>query len=58
MTLRVDIVTFDRADPMRAARFWADALDVELDRDPNAVERLRGLGATIAGRVDGWTREA
>ncbi|HEX5937431.1 MAG TPA: VOC family protein [Actinomycetota bacterium] len=95
MSVRIDTVTFDCADPMQLARFWADALGFELDpesdqdgalvREPSAaagglyfqpvpeaksvknrvhidlrpsgsmaaeVERLRGLGATIQGRVD------
>jgi predicted enzyme related to lactoylglutathione lyase len=31
MTVRIDTLTFDCADVMRVARFWADALDWELD---------------------------
>ena len=31
MTVRIDTLTFDCADTMRVARFWADALGFELD---------------------------
>jgi len=33
MSVRIDTLTFDCADTMRVARFWAEALDFELDPD-------------------------
>jgi predicted enzyme related to lactoylglutathione lyase len=95
VTVGLDTLTFDCADPMRVAEFWAAALGFELDADSDQegayladpsgrtrglffqpvpepkvaknrlhidlrpsgsmaaeVERLRGLGATVVGRVD------
>jgi hypothetical protein len=33
MALRIDTVTFDCADALRVARFWADAIGFDLDPD-------------------------
>ena len=33
MAVRIDTLTFDCADTMRVARFWAEALGFELDPD-------------------------
>jgi hypothetical protein len=35
MALSIDGVTFDCADPLRVATFWAGALGFEIDRDPD-----------------------
>ena len=43
MAAQIDTVTFDRADPMLVARFWAEALDLDLDPDSDQE------GASIAG---------
>jgi predicted enzyme related to lactoylglutathione lyase len=50
MTARIDTVTFDCADPMRVARFWAEALGFELDpgSDPDGA-----LVRDPAGHTDG-----
>jgi predicted enzyme related to lactoylglutathione lyase len=50
MSVRIDKLTFDCADTMRVARFWADALDFELDpesgpddasiREPSGAEAI------------------
>ena len=39
MSVRIDTLTFDCADTLRVARFWADALGFELDRgsDPDGA---------------------
>ena len=40
MALGLDTVMFDCADPMRVARFWAEALGWELDPEPEPGEAL------------------
>jgi hypothetical protein len=36
VSVRIDSVTFDCADPMRLAAFWADALAFDLDPESDA----------------------
>jgi catechol 2,3-dioxygenase-like lactoylglutathione lyase family enzyme len=38
VALTVDTVTFDCADPLRVATFWARALGYEMDHDPDDPE--------------------
>jgi predicted enzyme related to lactoylglutathione lyase len=48
MTVRIDSLTFDCADVMRVARFWADVLGWELDpgSEPDGARVVRDRSGT------------
>lgn len=53
----IKTVSFDAADALALATFWAAALGSDVDEDTTAAEvvRLEELGATVVRRHEGHT---